>query len=206
MTSKRAYTKWHLPGLLLPVPHPCSKPLLTHAVRGVAGRFGRFDSVSCRVTTTFPWVLVCTRFCRCPLRVESLFPPVLWKSCNHILLAFTVRFPWSSQSLCQIPKLGSLTWGSEPSQQQENFFGIINLQFVGCPSSRYGIWFYHDFTPLNILLWLLLCLWIWGIFFFFLVDSSVLLSMVVQLVDILVLSQEEMSAHTSNSPSWNSSF
>ena len=38
-------------------------------------------------------------------------------------------------------------------------------------------------------------------FFFFLVDSSVLLSMVVQLVDILVLSQEEMSAHTSNSPS-----
>ena len=40
-----------------------------------------------------------------------------------------------------------------------------------------------------------------GYLFFFLVDSSVLLSMVVQLVDILVLSQEEMSAHTSNSPS-----
>ena len=38
-------------------------------------------------------------------------------------------------------------------------------------------------------------------FFFFLVDSRVLLLMVVQLVDILVLSQEEMSAHISNSPS-----
>ena len=40
-----------------------------------------------------------------------------------------------------------------------------------------------------------------GYLFIFLVDSSVLLSMVVQLVDTLVLSQEEMSVHTSNSPS-----
>ena len=89
------------------------QPLLTHAFRGGASTFGRFDSVSCRVTSPFPWVLVCTRFCLCPLRVKSLFPPVLWKSCNHILLAFRVRFPWSSQFLCQIPRLESLTWGSE---------------------------------------------------------------------------------------------
>ena len=55
-------------------------------------------------------------------RLESLFPPVLWKSCNQIPLAFKVWYPGDSQSLYQIPRLGSLTWGSEPSQQQENFF------------------------------------------------------------------------------------
>ena len=59
------------------------------------------------------------------------------------------------------------------------------------------------FTPPTVLLWLLLCLWMWGIF---LVGSSVLLSMVVQpLVAILVLSQEEMSAHPSTLPSWTRS-
>ena len=53
-----------------------------------------------------------------------------------------------SQSLCQIPRLGSLTWGSEPSQQWENFFGIIFLQFVGHPPGRYGTLFYRDCTLL----------------------------------------------------------
>ena len=32
-------------------------------------------------------------------------------------------------------------WGSEPSQQRKNFFGIIVLQFVGHPLSRDGICF-----------------------------------------------------------------
>ena len=35
--------------------------------------------------------------------------------------------------------MGSLIWGLEPSQQCENFFGIIVLQFVGHPT---GIGFY----------------------------------------------------------------
>ena len=55
-----------------------------------------FGSVSCGVTTAFPWVLVHARFCLCPLRLESLFSPVLWKSYNQILLAFKVRFPGDS--------------------------------------------------------------------------------------------------------------
>ena len=38
---------------------------------------------------------------------------------------------WGSQSLCQILKLESLIWASEPSQQSENLFGIIVLQSVG---------------------------------------------------------------------------
>ena len=67
--------------------------LCTHASTGdpltLAGSFGL---VSCWVTAPFLWVLVHTRFCSCPPRLEPLFPPVLWKSCNQIPLAFKVRF------------------------------------------------------------------------------------------------------------------
>ena len=37
-------------------------------------------------------------------------------------------------------------WGSE-HLHRENLFGIIVLQFVGQPLSRYGIWFYGECTP-----------------------------------------------------------
>ena len=81
-------------------------------------------------------------------------------------------------------------------------FGIIVLQFMGHPPGGYRILFYHDCTPPTTSLQLLLCLWTWGISFFFLVGSSILLSMVVQqLVAILELSQEEMIAHLSTQPS-----
>ena len=77
------------------------------------------------------------RFHLCSPRLESLFPPVLWKSHNQILLAFKVRFPERSHSFCYIPSLWSLTWGSEPWQQWENF-GIIVLQFVSLPPVSMG--------------------------------------------------------------------
>ena len=125
---------------------------------------GGFGSVSCGVTALFLWVLVQARFCLCPPRLESLFPPVLWKSCNQILLAFKVRFPGDSQTLCWVPRLGSLTWGSRPSQQWENLSDITVLQFLGHPPGGYGIWFYSDCAPPAVLLWLL-CLWTWGVFF-----------------------------------------
>ena len=90
------------------------------------------------------------------------------------------------------PRLGSLKWSSEPSQQWENFFGLIVLQFLSHPPSGYEISFYHDCAPPTILLCLLLCLWMWGIFF--LVGSSILLWIVAQLiVALLVLLQGEMS-------------
>ena len=69
-------------------PGLCGEPFPTHASTGdpptLAGHFG---SVCCGVTAPFFWVFVCTRFCLCPPRLESLFPPVLWKSYNQILLA-----------------------------------------------------------------------------------------------------------------------
>ena len=108
---------------------------------------------------------MCTLLCVCPPRVESLFPPVLPKSCNQIPVAFKVWFSRNSSSRCQTARLGSLTCGSEPSLQCTDFRGISVLQFVSHPPSSYGIWFYCDSAPPTISLWLLLCLWMWGIFF-----------------------------------------
>ena len=106
-----------------------------------------------------------TLLCMCPPRVESLFRPVLLKSCNQIPLAFKVWFSMNSSSCCRTPKLGSLTWGSEPSLQWVDFSGISVLHFVSHPPSSYGIWFYCDNVPATNSLWLLLCLCMWGIFF-----------------------------------------
>ena len=65
---------------------------------------GRSGSGSCRATAPFPgsW---CTQGLFVPSRVESLFCPVLWKSCNQIALAFTVRLTGDSQSFAR-----SLGW------------------------------------------------------------------------------------------------
>ena len=105
-----------------------------------------------------------TLLCVCPPRVESLFSPVLSTSCNQIPLAFKFWFSRNSFSHCWTPRLGSLTWGSEPSRQWVDFCALIVLLFVSHPPSGYGIWFYRDCTPPTISLQLLLCLWIWGIF------------------------------------------
>ena len=68
---------------------------------------GRSVPVSYGVIAFFPWVLVCTRPCVCPPRVEFLFPPVLWKSCNQFPLAFKARFSEDS-SCCWTPRVESL--------------------------------------------------------------------------------------------------
>ena len=178
----------------------CPRP---HASTGSPATLaGSFGSVSCGVTAPLLWVLVSVNFCLCPPRLEFLLPLILWKSYNQIPLALKDILSGDSQSLCQISRLGSLMWGSETSQQCENFFGITVLQSVGHPPGEYGIWFDCVYTPTGHLLWLL-CFW-WGVSF--LVGSSILLSMVVQqLVAILVLLQEEMSVCPSTPLSWNGS-
>ena len=97
--------------------------------------------------------------------MEPLFPPVLSKSCNQIPLAFKVWFSRNSSSHCRTPRLGSLRWGSEPSLQWVDFCGISVLWSVSHPPTSYGIWSYCGCAPPTISLWLLLCLWMWGIFF-----------------------------------------
>ena len=106
-----------------------------------------------------------TLFCVHPPRVGSLFPPVLSESCNQFPLGFKVWFSMNSSYHCRTPRLGSLTWGSEPSLQWVDFCGKSVCQSVSHPPSSYGIWFYCDCTPPTISLWLLLCLWMWRIFF-----------------------------------------
>ena len=164
--SGRAHAKEYFPELLLPVPCPHGETQPPPASAGdpptLAGWSG---SVSYGVTAPSPWILMRTLLCVCPPRVESLFPPVLSKFCSQILLAFKVWFSRNSSSPCQTPGLGSLTWGSEPSFQWVDFCGIRVLQFASHPPSSYGIWFYCDCAPPDVSLWLLLCLWMWGIFF-----------------------------------------
>ena len=103
-----------------------------------------------------------TLLCVCPPRVESLFPPVLPKSCNQSPLAFKVWFCRNSSFHCQTP---SLMWVSEPSLQCVDFCDISVLQIVRHPPSSYGIWFYCDCAPPTISLCLFLCLCMLGIFF-----------------------------------------
>ena len=108
---------------------------------------------------------MCALLCVCPPKVESLFPPVLSKSCSQIPLAFKVWFSRNSSSRCPTPRLGSLMWGSEPWLQWVDFCGISVLQSVSHPPSSYGIWFYCGCVPPTVSFWLFLCLWMWGIVF-----------------------------------------
>ena len=104
-----------------------------------------------------------TRFCLCPPKVSV--SSVLWKFCNQILLSFKISFLGYSQFLCLIPRLGSLMWGLESLQKCENFSDIFILQLVSHSPGGCEILFQHDYISPTILLWLLLCLWLWGIFF-----------------------------------------
>ena len=100
------------------------------------------------------------------------FPQSCGESCNQIPLAFKVRFPGHSQTLGCISRLESLIWGQEPSQQFKDIFDITVLQVVGLPPRGYRILFYSDCAPPTVSLWLLLCPWMWGIFFCWVPVSS----------------------------------
>ena len=160
--SGRAHAKEYFPELL-PVSHsePQPPPASAGDPPAIAGRSGSVSYGS----LLLPLVLMGTLPCVCPPRVESLFPPVLLKSCSQIPLAFKVWFSGTSPSHCWTPTLGSLMWGSEPSLQWVEFCHIIVLQFVSQPPSSYGIWFYCDCAPPTISFRLFLCLWLWSMFF-----------------------------------------
>lgn len=171
-------------------------PLLTPLTRGVAGRFGA-DLIQSPVRSLLlsPEAWCAQDFCLCLLGV-SLFPALV--PCNHILLAFRVMISLIFPVPLPDPQTGKSWPGAQNlHNSSENFFGIINLQFVGCPSNRYGIWLYGDCS-----LFPYCC----GFSFvfgyrvsFFLVDSSVLLSTwLFELVDTFGALKEEMSARTSN--------
>ena len=201
MTSKRIYVKGPFQDCCCLCPHLHGKPLPTQtSTRSPSTWAGRSGSVFCGVTVPFTWVLVCTIFCLCHPRVESLYPPVLWKSCNQIPLAFKVRF------LISNPFAGSLGW--KAWHEAQNLYNSGRTSLV---LSFSRLWVAYLVGMGSILLCLqpsyhlvvasFLSLDIF--FFFLLVGSNVLLSMIVQqLVFSLFLSQEEMSTHTSTPPAW----
>ena len=159
----RAHTKGYFPELLLPV---SLSPQWDTAAPTSAGDpptlAGRSGSVFYGVTAPSPGSR-CAHYFVCALQEWSLCFP---QSCRSpAIKALKVWFSRNSSSCCQTPSLGSLTWGLETSLQWVDFCGISVLQFVGHPPSSYGIWFYCDCTPPTISLWLLLCLWMWSIFF-----------------------------------------
>ena len=135
MTSKGLIVNTQLPGLLLPMPLSPQQATCRFTPLQETCKHSQADLTQSLVGSVllFP-VSWCRQAFVCALH-ESLFSPVY----NQILLAFKTRFPGDSQSLCQIPRLGSLMWGLVPSQHCENFFGSIVPKFVVHPPSRYGI-------------------------------------------------------------------
>ena len=100
--SKRVYAKRDLP-VHLSLWWAPADPSCTGGPSTLAGSFG---SVSCEVTASLLCVLVCTKFCFCLLRLESLSPSVLWKAYNHIPLFPQGQIPWGFPVALSDPQAG----------------------------------------------------------------------------------------------------
>ena len=172
VTSKRSYSRFPFQDCFCQCPHPAAshcwstppQETLQHWQAGLVQ-----SPVGSLLLSPGSW---CMQGFVSAFQQWSLFPPVLRKSCDRIPLAIKVRFPGDSQSLCQISRPSSLTWGSEPSRLWETSFGIIVLQFVGHPPREFEFWFYWDCASPTIPLWVLPCVWTWGIFFLWVPLSS----------------------------------
>jgi len=76
----------------LQCPCPCGEPLLTHtSTGGPPALAGSFGSVFGGVTAPLLPVLEGMHFV-CALQDQNLFPPVLWKAYNQILVALKAIF------------------------------------------------------------------------------------------------------------------
>ena len=118
-------------------PCSCCRPLLTHtSAVDPQTLIGRSGLVSCGATAPFACILVCTRFF-CAFQ-ESRFPQ-FYGSSVIISHCPSKSDSLGTQSFCCIPRLGSLRCALECLQQYENLFGIIVLQFMSHPPSRYMV-------------------------------------------------------------------
>ena len=106
VTSSRVYARGDLPRKLLPLlPSLWWGPADPRFHRRPSNTSGQFGFSLLWSHCSFPLVLVCTRFCLCPPRLESVFPPVLWKFSNQVPL------PSRSASLgVPSPFVGSPGW------------------------------------------------------------------------------------------------
>ena len=77
------------------------------------------------------WVSECVRFCRHPLRAESLFPTALQLSHRQIPLAFKARRPGGLVFLVWDPQAGEPDVGLGPHSLGRTSAIVIILLFVG---------------------------------------------------------------------------
>ena len=140
VTSKRtSANNTHLPELLLPVPHPCIRPLLIHtSARDPQTLIGRSGLVFCGGHCSLPLGPDMHKILCVPSKSgASVTPsPVEFQQSNPAGLQGQILW---GLSYCQIPKLGSLMWDSDLSLLWENSCGLIILQFVGYPPGMYVI-------------------------------------------------------------------
>ena len=124
-----------LPGLLYSWLWPCGRPLSTHTSTGDSWTFtGKSGSVSCGITASLFWVL-CSQGFVCAL--QKVCFPVLWKFCSWIPLAFKVKFPGGSQSLCHTPGSGKSVVGPRSFAKVWELFWY-NCSPI-CGSSAWGL-------------------------------------------------------------------
>ena len=71
--------------------------------------------------------------------LEESVSPVLLKFCNQVPLAFKVKFPGCSESLCCLYRLGNLFSVLELSFQQEKFLGITQETTLHMDITRWTI-------------------------------------------------------------------
>ena len=104
-------------------------------LQGTPSLAAKSGPVCYQVTAVFPrsW---CTQHL---LRVEFLFPQVLWKSYGQIQMVFKAKLSEGYSSHSQTPRLRSPMQGSEVSLLWENFCGITIFQFVDCSPSVFEI-------------------------------------------------------------------
>ena len=204
-------------------PWPCSRPPLTHSSTGDSWTItGKSGSVSCRITASFSWVLLHPRFCLCPPRVcfpvlykfwqlyggfnDDLFQESLCHTqvcctqspCPHgrPLLTHTFSGDTQTQFWLSLYGVSGVLW-----DWSSVFLGLWVVWALWAPLAGEGFDSQYDFAPAIILLGLYLCPWMWGIFFFFLVESNILHSTVVQQRVVLEFSQK-MSAIPPTLPSY----
>ena len=222
MVTSKSVPEGTFPDSYCQCPRPCGEPLLTRASTGhhptPAGRFGSLPVESllpsseswCRqgfVCALSPWSRqesdMTERLHFHFPSLESLFPPVLWKSYSKLLLGFRIRVPGDSQSLCWVCRLEKPDIGFQTFTTVGELLWYYCSLVGGSPTGGYGIWFYRDYAPPAVLLWAVLCLWTPGIFFGRFQRPPVHGCSTASCD--FVLAEEEMSARPSTPPSWTGS-
>ena len=162
--TKRAHAKVPLPGLQLPVsPSLWWAPADLHLYREPSNTSRQVWFGLLWGQCFFPQVLVHTRFCalqECSLHFpQSYGSPAIesyWPQC---------QIPWGFLVPLPNSQIGKPDLGFRTFPIVRELCGTIVFQFVGCPPSKYEVWFFLDCVPSALSLWFLLCLWTCGTFF-----------------------------------------